>query len=159
MPDDEDIVTVEEFDKAWVDGEPVDTVTTNYPLPPENGWLPKDFPHLTIDHIPYSTNAMPRADPFMTITPEGWLFIEAGNIRMALPDLEEWQKFVYMVTCLWNSYALAQQQAATPDEGEQSDERPADERGRGGQAALPDHDQPEPRGGAEAVFPADPESG
>jgi hypothetical protein len=152
---DQEIDTVEqEFDQAWEQAVPAQ----DFPLPPPSGWLPKDFPHLTVDLVPYSTNAFPRADPYMTITPQGWLYVEVGNYRLAIPDQEEWDKFVYMITCLWNSFALAQQQAAIPQEGE-SDERETDQRERVGQAALPDHDQPEPRGGGEAALPSDPESG
>jgi hypothetical protein len=152
----EDIETAKEFEQAWEEAVPVD----DFPLPPPNGWLPKDFPNLTVDWVPYSTNSLPRADPFMTITPAGWLYIEVGNFRLAIPDVEEWEKFVHMVSCLWNSFALAQHHAATPAEGEgEPDERAVDEHLRARQAAVSGDDQSEPRGGTEAVLPPDAESG
>ena len=159
MPD-EDIETAEEFDRAWVEAEPVETLTApTYPLPPDSGWLPKDFPQLTVDQVPYSTNAMPRADPFITITPNGWLYIEAGNTRFALPDQEEWNKFAYMVTSLWNAYHLAQQ-ANNPDEGEKTDASSTpDPRGDDGQTAPADHDQSRSRDEAGTAQPSHPESG
>jgi hypothetical protein len=46
---DQEIDTVEqEFDQAWEQAVPAQ----DFPLPPPSGWLPKDFPHLTVDLVP-----------------------------------------------------------------------------------------------------------
>ena len=63
---------------------------------PEGGFLPEAYPQLTVAPIPYTSQAADRADPFMTITTSGWMFLEIGNTRLALPDREEWDKLVGM---------------------------------------------------------------
>jgi hypothetical protein len=156
QPDPNPDVDLEElqrqFEKAEAEASP------QFPFPPPNGWQPQDFPQVTFAFIPYTSQAMPRADPFMTVTPDGWLYVEAGNVRMAIPDLEEWEKFAYMVTCLWNAYRLNQMQAATP-EGEDDDGSSTDQGSLDGQDALADHGEPGPRDEVGAPLPSDPESG
>jgi hypothetical protein len=40
----------------------------------------------------------------MSITDDGWMLIETGNVRVALPDREEWDKLVAMGEALWNTH-------------------------------------------------------
>lgn len=74
---------------------------------PEGGWLPHHYPQITTAPIPYTTNAEARPDPYMTITATGWLFIEVGNTRIAIPDREEWDKLINMGERMWNSYEVS----------------------------------------------------
>ena len=71
---------------------------------PEGGFVPEDFPQLTVAPIPYTSNPMVRPDPHISILPDGWLYIEVGNVRIALPDREEWDKLVSMGERLWNTH-------------------------------------------------------
>ena len=71
---------------------------------PEDGWAPEDYPQITVAPIPYTSSSYQRADPYITITTTGWLFLEVGNIRIAIPDEEEWEKFTHMVECMWNTW-------------------------------------------------------
>ena len=71
---------------------------------PEDGWQPEDYPQLTVAPIPYTSSPHPKPDPYLTITPTGWLFMEIGNTRVAIPDEEEWEKLVHMVECMWNTF-------------------------------------------------------
>lgn len=124
------------------------------PLPPANGWHPFDFPELTFDLIPYSSSANFKADPNMTVTTAGWLYIEAGNGRIALPDRAEWNKFVYMVECLWNAHQLSQQ---TTSEGE-TDGSQVDECDSAGTPPGADHAESGSRGGAASSLSSEAES-
>lgn len=81
------------------------------PYAPEGGWQPTDFPQMSVALIPYTANAGVRADPSITIIPEGWMFVEAGNVRIALPDRVEWAKFVNMGERLWNTHERQQAEA------------------------------------------------
>jgi hypothetical protein len=81
---------------------------------PEDGWLPEAYPQLTVAPIPYTSQAADRADPFITITAAGWMFIEVGNIRIALPDREEWDKLVGMGERMWNSWQANRQPQPDP---------------------------------------------
>lgn len=127
------------------------------PLPPPQGWQPEDFPQLTVDRVPYHCDAQVRADPYMTITSDGWLYIQAGNTRVAIPERAEWNKFVFMVECLWNAHRVAQGQ---PLEGENNDDSSqADERVDGGQTAPAGVDQPQSRSDVGAEGAPGPESG
>lgn len=72
-------------------------------VPPE-GFTVRDFPQFTVALIPYTSNPELRPDPFMTVTPEGWMFIEVGAVRIAIPDREEWDKFIDMGNRLWNTH-------------------------------------------------------
>lgn len=78
-------------------------------FPPEDGWPPHAFPQVTIDHIPHTSNPYIAPDPMMTITRHGWLHIETGGHRIAIPDREEWVKFKNMVDATWNDYERATQ--------------------------------------------------
>ena len=68
---------------------------------PDGGWEPNDFPQLTALFIPYSSRVGLRPDPLISIQNDGSMLIELGNIRLAVPDREEWQKLVTMVSQLW----------------------------------------------------------
>jgi len=85
---------------------------TEVPLIPPNGFLPEDFPSVAVAFIPYNSGSAhePRADPIMRINDDGWMFIETGNVRLALPDREEWAKFVMMGEALWNTHMINQDQ-------------------------------------------------
>lgn len=92
-------------------------------LPPEGGFAPEAFPQITIDPIPYTTNPLIRPDPRMHVTDEGWLYIEVGTIRIAIPDREEWDKLVHMVEAMFNTHdykcfvlAAQAEQEKTPDD-------------------------------------------
>ena len=74
--------------------------------PPPGGFHPQDFPQVTVASIPYTSDANLRADPHMVVLPDGWLFIESGNVRVAIPDRQEWHKFATMVDKLWNAHEL-----------------------------------------------------
>jgi hypothetical protein len=71
---------------------------------PEGGWPPDAFPQLTFAPISYTTDPLIRPDPRMHINEEGWLYVEAGNTRMAIPDREEWAKFVHMGEAMFNTH-------------------------------------------------------
>lgn len=71
---------------------------------PEGGFAPAAFPQLTFAPIPYTTDPLIRPDPRIHITNEGWLYIEAGNTRLAIPDREEWGKLVAMVEAMFNTH-------------------------------------------------------
>jgi hypothetical protein len=94
-----------------VEPEPLD------PYAPEGGWQPADFPQLSVVLIPYTANSGVRADPSITIIPDGWMFIETGNVRLAVPDRIEWAKFVNMGERMWNTHErdLAEAKAAEQD--------------------------------------------
>lgn len=95
--------------------EPVEILTEpELPFAPPDGWMPEAFPSLTVAPIPYTSNPQVRTDPYIQIVPDGWMFIEVGNVRIAIPDEEEWNKLVYMGQALWNTHnkAVAEQQAA-----------------------------------------------
>jgi len=79
-------------------------------LPPENGWLPTDFPEVTVVPVPYTTMTTMRADPYITITQEGSLYIEAGNTRIVLPRETDWDKLVSMVSRMFYAHHLALQE-------------------------------------------------
>lgn len=115
MNNDDDIETVEEFEDAWGEAEPVETIPIQHfsdELAPLGGWQPSDFPQVTVAPIPYTTNPLIHPDPHISILDSnGWMYIEAGNVRFALPDREEWAKFVRMGEALWNTHE-AQQQAS-----------------------------------------------
>lgn len=76
-------------------------------LVPPNGFSPLDFPSLAVQLIPYNSDPNLRPDPTMAIREDGWLYIEVGNVRVAVPDREEWAKLVTMGERLWNTHDLA----------------------------------------------------
>lgn len=90
--------------------EPIDVVvvepikTTPAALVPEAGFLPESYPALTVDLIPYTTNPAMRPDPDISIQSNGWAYIHIGNVRVAIPDREEWDKLVAMMEALWNTH-------------------------------------------------------
>lgn len=118
------------------------------PLVPENGFSPGDFPQLSVAQIPYTTNTLIRPDPMCTIGTDGWLFIEAGTVRVALPNRQEWGKLVWLVEALWNSHELSQQ------EENNNDDNQTDESGQSG-VILPSVDQQRPRGKVASPSAAD----
>lgn len=83
--------------------------TDDIPVVPPEGWQIEDFPQLTVMPIPYATNPRLRADPAMSISPEGWLYIDAGMVRVAFPNRDEFDKFVDMAERMYNSHEIAQQ--------------------------------------------------
>jgi hypothetical protein len=76
------------------------------PTIPESGFMPEQFPSMAVALIPYNSGSAlhPRPDPAMSITDDGWMLIETGNVRVALPDREEWDKLVAMGEALWNTH-------------------------------------------------------
>ncbi len=82
------------------------------PVVPPNGWQIEDFPRITVIPIPYATNPRLRADPAMSISPEGWLYVDAGMMRFAFPSRDEFDKFVDMAERMYNSHEIAQQAEA-----------------------------------------------
>lgn len=109
------------------------------PLPPERGWHPDDFPVLTVDLIPHSSSSRVRADPMLTVNENGWLLIESGNVRLALPDRVEWGKLSYMVECLWNAHQGALAAALYESQGEDDGSIATSRR----EGESPHHDQPD----------------
>jgi len=89
--------------------------------PPPNGWLPDDFPQITIDHISYTSNPMIRPDPTILIERGGWMYIETGGHRIAIPDEAEWEKFKRMGDCTWNDYRRVLRSAAQDKENPHDD--------------------------------------
>jgi hypothetical protein len=85
------------------------------PLIPEHGFQPEDFPQVTVVQIPYTSNTGVRPDPIATIGTDGWLFIETGNVRIAIPDRIQWGKLVYLVEALWNSHELSEKEKIDDD--------------------------------------------
>lgn len=79
-------------------------------LVPPGGFSPFDFPQMTLVPIPYTSNPNLRPDPYMRIQDDGWMFIEAGPIRVAFPDKEEWLKFIDMGNRLWNTWDVEHQE-------------------------------------------------
>ena len=67
-------------------------------------WRPEDFPQLTVDWIPYTSNPQLRPDPTIIIQPDGWAYIQVGTVRLALPNREEWEKLVRMMATLWATF-------------------------------------------------------
>lgn len=80
------------------------------PLAPAQGWKPEDFPRLSFVPITYTTDPLMRPDPRITITPEGWLFIAAGNTQLTIPTWEDWLRLVNMITRMKNSHDKAKEQ-------------------------------------------------
>lgn len=87
------------------------------PLAPAAGWHPDDFPQLTVVFVPYTTEPKMRADPTISVLADGWLYLQLGNIRVAIPDREEWNKLVHMVEATFNTHERdrAVQQALEAD--------------------------------------------
>lgn len=79
------------------------------PVVPPNGWQIEDFPQITVMPIPYATNPRLRADPAMSISPEGWLYTDLGMVRIAFPNRDEFDKYVEMAERMFNSHEIAQQ--------------------------------------------------
>lgn len=79
------------------------------PLVPEGGFAPQDFPKVSVALIPYGSQSFVRADPVSSINSDGWLFIDTGNVRFAVPSRGEWNKLTAMVEALYNSHELEQQ--------------------------------------------------
>ncbi len=75
-------------------------------LVPEGGFLPEHFPALSVDLIPYTSNPAMHSDPDISIQSNGWAFIHVGNVRVAIPDREEWDKLVAMMEAMWNTHEL-----------------------------------------------------
>lgn len=113
-------------------------------LVPPNGFSPTDFPSIAVALIPYNASAVIRPDPNMSINEEGWLFIETGNVRIAVPDREEWAKLVTMGERLWNTHELAKHHRSK-QLAHQDEPLPATMSGRGGSKlkeninGVPDH--------------------
>jgi hypothetical protein len=101
-------------------------------LVPPNGFSPLDFPAIAVALIAYNASATIRPDPHMTIRDDGWLYIETGNVRVAVPDREEWAKLVTMGERLWNTHELAMRQRAKRLENH-DELLPATMSGRGGE--------------------------
>lgn len=78
-------------------------------LVPEQGFMAEQFPAMTVDFIPYTTSPAMRPDPDISIQSTGWLYIHVGNVRVALPDREEWDKLVGMVEAMWNTHEAQQE--------------------------------------------------
>ena len=68
------------------------------PLVPEGGFAPQDFPRVSVALIPYGSQSFVRADPVSSINSEGWLFIDTGNVRFAVPSREDWNKLTAYFT-------------------------------------------------------------
>jgi hypothetical protein len=130
--------------------------TADIPLPPAAGWHPDDFPKITTDLIPYASKTF-GPDPFMTITEQGWLYIEVGNVRLAIPDLEEWNKFTHMAGCMWNAHRLAQR--TTSPQGEEDHGSNPDQGSGCGSPTPADHPEPGPCGEPGTQLPTETESG
>lgn len=116
-----DTILGPKIDEEPVDAEVVDQVATLpalSPYMPEGGWHPDDFPSVSVALIPYTSNAMVRADPVFRILQDGWMYIETANVRVAIPDREEWAKFVNMGERLWNTHQreLANEKIPVPGE-------------------------------------------
>src|SRR5947209_939813 len=90
-------------------------------LVPPNGFSPLDFPSIAVMLVAYNANANIRPDPHMQIREDGWLYIETGNVRLALPDREEWSKLVMMGERLWNTHELALAHQASQLENHEAD--------------------------------------
>ena len=90
--------------------EPTETAAL---LVPEVGFLPESYPALTVDFIPYTTNPVMRPDPDISIQSNGWLYLHVGNVRVAIPDREEWDKLTTMVEAMWNTHAATHKQEVT----------------------------------------------
>ena len=73
-------------------------------LVPESGFPPESYPALTVDLIPYTSSPMMRPDPDISIQSNGWAYIHIGNVRVAIPDREEWDKLATMMDALWNTH-------------------------------------------------------
>jgi hypothetical protein len=86
---------------AYYDEHPEDELADSIPT---DGFLPEAYPQLTVAPIPYTSQATDHPDPFMTITTSGWMFIEVGNTRLAIPDRQEWDKLVNMGNRMWNTW-------------------------------------------------------
>lgn len=99
--------------------EPIDVVVVEpEPVPPSGatqvpaeGFLPESYPALTVDFIPYTSNPVMRPDPDISIQSNGWAYIHVGNVRVAIPDREEWDKLVAMMEAMWNTHAAQREEA------------------------------------------------
>lgn len=108
-------------------GEPLDAEVSDQvailpfldPYAPAGGWHPDDFPSLSVAIIPYTTNALVRADPSFTINTDGWMFLELGNVRLAIPDREEWAKLINIGERLWNTHERDVASKSTPVLGDE----------------------------------------
>lgn len=83
------------------------------PLVPEGGFAPQDFPKVSVALIPYGSQSFVRPDPVSSINSDGWLFIDTGNVRFAVPSRDEWNKLSVMIESLYNSHELEQQKENT----------------------------------------------
>jgi hypothetical protein len=86
---------------------------------PEGGWQTEQFPALTAVLIPYTCNPNLAPDPHIYLLPDGWCFIEIGNVRVAISNRGEWDKLVHMVECMWNTFERNQEQAKLAAEDSQ----------------------------------------
>ena len=99
--------------------EPIEVVVVEpEPMPPvgatqvpAEGFLPENYPALTVDFIPYTSNPVMRPDPDISIQSNGWAYIHVGNVRVAIPDREEWDKLVAMMEAMWNTHAAQREEA------------------------------------------------
>jgi len=82
------------------------------PVVPPGGWQLEDFPVITMTPVAYTTHAGLWADPSMAVSPQGWMTVDVGGIRLGFPSRDEWEKFVNMGTRMFNSHQLQQQQEA-----------------------------------------------
>lgn len=116
VPDSEQLTQIKEDMQSAVaqDFWELGQVLVRADYPPPDGWMPEDFPAITIDHVPYTSNPLIRADPDWRVMADGWLYIETGGHRIAFPDREEWQKFKRMGDCTWNDYERVLGSTPTP---------------------------------------------
>jgi hypothetical protein len=94
--------------------EPIEVEIREYA--PEGGWQPEQFPQLTVVSIPYTSNPNLTPDPRVYCLPDGWMFVEIGTVRLAVPNRDEWNKLVYMVTCMYNTAEKTRADAARAKE-------------------------------------------
>jgi hypothetical protein len=85
---------------------------------PTSGWLPEDFPQLSVASIPYTSNANIRTDPTISVMDTGWIYVEVGQTRIAIPDEEEWGKLVNMVDRMIVTHKRLSFQSGTGDSPE-----------------------------------------
>jgi hypothetical protein len=92
-------------------------VVDEVPLIPEGGFSPGDFPRVSVAMIPYSSQTLVHPDPVATINTDGWLFIDTGMVRFALPNRDEWNKLTTMIEALWNSHSIDKQKEENNNDG------------------------------------------
>ena len=98
---------------------PVQGVVDTKEYAPEGGWQPEQFPQITTVLIPCTSNPSTAPDPRIYLLPDGWMFMEVGNVRVAIPNRGEWDKLVHMGECMWNTFEKNQAEAKLAAEDSQ----------------------------------------